>query len=71
MTKEASDFARYASTLLPGVKIGDTVSIQGNEYVIAGWKTRAQKNPVIVTRNGKSYRVTASMIKFSSLNQVK
>ena len=71
MTKEASDFARYASTLLPGVKIGDTVSIQGNEYVIAGWKTRAQKNPVIVTRNGKSYRVTASMIRFSSVNSVK
>ena len=68
ITKEVSDFNVYASRVLPGVKIGDVVNLQGNDYVIAGWKARAQKNPVIVTRNGKSYRVATSMIQ-QSLNR--
>ena len=63
MTKEASDFNLYASINLSGFKLGQTISLQGKEYTIAGWKVRAQRNPVIVTRDGKSYRVSAEMIK--------
>ena len=63
MTKEASDFNLYANINLPGFKLGQTISLQGKEYTIAGWKVRAQRNPVIVTRNGKSYRVSIEMIK--------
>lgn len=63
MTKEASDFNLYANINLPGFKLGQTISLQGKEYTIAGWKVRAQRNPVIVTRDGKSYRVSTEMIK--------
>jgi hypothetical protein len=63
MTKEASDFNLYASINLSGFKLGQTISLQGKEYTIAGWKVRAQRNPVIVTRDGKSYRVSTEMIK--------
>ena len=62
MTKEASDFNLYASINLSGFKLGQTISLQGKEYTIAGWKVRAQRNPVIVTRDGKSYRVSTEMI---------
>jgi hypothetical protein len=63
MTKEASDFNLYANRVLADYKLGQTIELQGKEYVIAGWKARAQKNPVIVTRDGKSYRVSTAMIK--------
>lgn len=63
MTKEASDFNIYASRLLPDFKIGQTINLQGKQYTIAGWKTRVQKNPVLVTRDGKQYRVSIDMIK--------
>lgn len=63
MTKEASDFNLYGNISLSGFKLGQTISLQGKEYTIAGWKVRAQRNPVIVTRDGKSYRVSTEMIK--------
>jgi hypothetical protein len=63
MTKEASDFNLYGSRILTGFKLGQTIDLQGKEYVIAGWKMRAQKNPVIVSRGGKTYRVSTDMIK--------
>jgi hypothetical protein len=63
MTKEASDFNIYGSRLLTGFKLGQTITLQGKQYTIAGWKMRAQKNPVIVSRDGKTYRVSTEMIK--------
>jgi len=63
MTKEASDFNLYANRVLADYKLGQTIELQGKEYVIAGWKARAQQNPVIVTHGGKSYRVSTAMIK--------
>jgi hypothetical protein len=63
MTKEASDFNLYAKYSLPGFNLGQAIDLQGKEYVIAGWKARAQKNPVIVSRGGKTYRVSTEMIK--------
>lgn len=62
MTKEASDFNTFGSRLLSGFSLGQTIDLQGKKYVIAGWKTRAQKNPVIVTSEGKTYRVSTEMI---------
>ena len=63
MTKEASDFNTYGSRLLTGFTLGQTITLQGKQYTIAGWKMRAQKNPVIVSREGKTYRVSTEMIK--------
>jgi hypothetical protein len=63
MTKEATDFGLYANRVLPGFKVGQSIDLQGKQYVITGWKARAQKNPVQVSRDGRSYRVSAEMIK--------
>ena len=63
MTKEATDFGLYATRSLPGFKVGQTIDLQGKQYTITGWKARAQKNPVQVSRDGRSYRVSAEMIK--------
>lgn len=63
MTKEASDFNTYGSRLLSGFTLGQSITLQGKQYTIAGWKMRAQKNPVIVTSGGKTYRVSTEMIK--------
>jgi len=63
MTKEASDFNLYGTRLLTGFTLGQTITLQGKQYTIAGWKTRAQKNPVIVSREGKTYRVSTDMIR--------
>ncbi len=62
MTKEATDFAYYANIYNFKFKIGQTINLQGKQYIIAGWKTRVQKNPVLVTRDGKQYRVSIDMI---------
>jgi hypothetical protein len=63
MTKEATDFGLYANRVLPGFKVGQSIDLQGKQYIITGWKARAQKNPVQVSRDGRSYRVSAEMIK--------
>lgn len=63
MTKEAIDFNFNANIYNFNFKLGQKINLQGKEYTISGWKARAQKNPVIVTRDGKSYRVSVDMIK--------
>jgi len=65
ITKEATDFARYAKYELPGVKLGDTFMNAGTVYTITGWKSRARKSPVLAksSANGETYRVPVSMVK--------
>ena len=65
MTKEATDFARYAKFELPGVSLGDTFMNAGTTYTITGWKSRSRKSPVtaISSANGETYRVPVSMVK--------
>ena len=65
MTKEATDFARYAKFELPGVSLGDTFMNAGTTYTITGWKSRSRKSPVtaISSANGETYRVPVSLVK--------
>ena len=58
MTKEAIDFIYHFD-----FKLGQKINLQGKEYVISGWKARAQKNPITVTRDGRTYRVSLDMIR--------
>ena len=47
MTKEATDFARYAKYRITWCKsLGDTFMNAGTTYTITGWKSRSRKSPV-------------------------
>jgi hypothetical protein len=65
MTKEATDFDRYARYELPGVKVGDTFMNAGTTYTITGWKARSRKYPVtaVSSQDGKTYKVPVRMVK--------
>ena len=61
MTQEATDFNRYAPVFLKGFELGETVAIMGKLYTLTGWKPRS-KNCVVVSLNGKSYKVSLELI---------
>ena len=65
MSKEATDFARYAKFELPGVSLGDTFMNAGVTYTITGWKSRSRKYPVTAksSKDGKTYKVPVRMVK--------
>lgn len=65
ITKEVTDFARYAKYELPGVKVGDTFMNAGVTYTITGWKARSRKYPVTAksSKDGKTYKVPVRMVK--------
>lgn len=63
MTKEAIDFNFNANIYHFDFKLGQKINLQGKEYIISGWKARAQKNPITVTREGRTYRVSLDMIR--------
>lgn len=66
MSKEATDYTRYAKFNGLDAKLGDTFTYQGTEYTIVGWKSRARKNPVLAKNaKGDTYRVPVSMVKAS------
>lgn len=71
VTKEAKDFDRYKGLVgLGSLNVGDTIQLQGKEYTIAGYKPRSKKSPVLVTRNGKSYKVSVEMVKMNNYELV-
>ena len=46
-TKEARNWGVYAEfNGLGGLKVGDTIDLQGKSFTIKGWNTRARKSPV-------------------------
>ena len=65
MTKEATDFARYAKLHGLDAKVGDTFMNAGTVYTITGWKSRSSKYPVtaISSQDGKTYKVPVRMVK--------
>lgn len=71
VTKEAKDFDRYKGLVgLGSLNVGDTIQLQGKEYTISGYKPRSKKSPVLVTRNGKSYKVSVEMVKMNNYELV-
>ena len=65
MTKEATDFARYAKLHGLDAKVGDTFMNAGVTYTITGWKSRSRKYPVTAksSKDGKTYKVPVRMVK--------
>ena len=63
VTPEAKAFDQYKRLVgLGSLNVGDSITIQGKEYTISGYKPRS-KNAVVVARGGRSYKVTVDMVK--------
>ena len=63
VTPEAKAFDQYKRMVgLGSLNVGDSITIQGKEYTITGYKPRS-KNAVVVARGGRSYKVTVDMVK--------
>ena len=67
VTKEAQAFEQYKGIEgLEAFSVGDSVQLGGKQYVIAGYKARSSKNPVCVSRDGRTYRATVDAIKMQN-----
>ena len=64
MTKEATDFNRFAASFGITKKLGDTFEFRYDRYEITGLKPRSSKYPVLAKNlsNGKTFKFPASVI---------
>jgi len=64
MTKEATDFNRFASSFGITKKLGDTFDFRYDTYEIVGLKPRSSKYPVLAKNlsNGKTFKFPANVI---------
>lgn len=64
VTAEAKAFDQYKRLVgLGAFNVGDTITLQGKQYTITGYKPRSSKAPVCVTRDGRGYKVAVDMVK--------
>lgn len=64
MTKEATDFNRFAASFGITKKLGDTFEFRYDTYEIVGLKPRSSKYPVLAKNlsNGKTFKFPANVI---------
>lgn len=64
MTKEATDFNRFAASFGITKKLGDTFDFRYDTYEIVGLKPRSSKYPVLAKNlsNGKTFKFPANVI---------
>lgn len=64
MTKEATDFNRFASSFGITKKLGDTFDFRYDRYEITGLKPRSSKYPVLAKSlsSGKTFKFPANVI---------
>ena len=64
MTKEATDYNRYASSFGLTKKLGDTFEFRYDTYEIVGLKPRSSKYPVLAKNlsNGKTFKFPVNVI---------
>lgn len=64
MTKEATDFNRFASSFGITKKLGDTFDFRYDRYEITGLKPRSAKYPVLAKSlsSGKTFKFPVSVI---------
>ena len=65
ITKEASMFDVYKHSAGIGhLNVGDTITLQGQSFILKGYNTRARKSPIqIVDMQGRGYKCSVSMLK--------
>ena len=64
MTAEAKSFDQYKRLVgLGAFSVGDSITLQGKQYTITGYKPRSSKAPVCVSRDGRGFKVSVDMVK--------
>ena len=65
ITKEAQMFDVYKhSEGLGHLNVGDTITLQGKDFIVKGYNTRARKSPInIEDMQGRGYKCSVSMLK--------
>ena len=65
ITKEAKAWELYKASIgLAQFNVGDTINLQGNEYTLKGYNTRARKSPIqIEDSQGRGYKCSVQMVK--------
>mgnify|MGYP000636562278 FL=1 len=64
MTAEAKSFDQYKRLVgLGHLSVGDSITLQGKQYTITGYKPRSSKAPVCVSRDGRGFKVSVDMVK--------
>ena len=64
-TKEATMFDLYKNQEGIGhLNVGDTISLQGKDFILKGYNTRARKSPIqIEDMQGRGYKCSVQMLK--------
>ena len=64
-TKEAQMFDLYKNSEGIGhLSVGDTVTLQGKQFILRGYNTRARKSPInIEDMQGRGYKCSVQMLK--------
>lgn len=65
ITKEAQMFDLYKNQEGIGhLNVGDTITLQGKDFILKGYNTRARKSPInIEDRQGRGYKCSVQMLK--------
>jgi len=64
MTAEAKSFDQYKRLVgLGAFSVGDSITLQGKQYTITGYKPRSSKAPVCVSRDGRGFKMSVDMVK--------
>ena len=64
-TKEATMFDLYKNQEGIGhLNVGDTITLQGKDFILKGYNTRARKSPIqIEDMQGRGYKCSVQMLK--------
>ena len=65
ITKEAQMFDLYKNSEGIGhLNVGDTITLQGKDFILKGYNTRARKSPIqIEDKQGRGYKCSVQMLK--------
>jgi hypothetical protein len=61
MTPQATAYAQLAG-VMNWAPLFSTIKVGIDEYTVVGYNARARKQPVIVERNGKQFKVAESLV---------
>jgi len=65
ITKEATNWDLYKNSIgLGQFNVGDTITLQGKNFTLKGYNTRARKSPInIEDASGRGYKCSVEMVK--------
>lgn len=59
-TREERDYEANAYNRWP--KLGESISLNGEDFEITGWNRKAPKYPIQLRRNGSNFKISIAML---------